>query len=511
MAEWRWEDLVAHATLGTGRRPDVGVHTVAGHPVDGPTPEARLLSAAAAMAAGVRASVTATQAGPVDDRWIAPAHEPLAVAPDHAVQLLDALLSGLVASSVSRGLLVAWLEQAATAGWRVPDDRIGAVLDASPVPLPAEAVAALGLRGRWLARIGRSAWSHRLVDVATAVEVLGRPRSRVAVRAAVVRLWADAPDRGRAAVAQRWEGWDSRTRSTMVDAVHGLAGLEDEGWLEGALDDVEAVATAAARNLRGVPGSALVSRMGARLGGVVTVEAGRRGLLGGRVPVGRAAPVVRAPESPVRPGPVDLRDAMTPVAERAVGWWAQEVRRAAPLQAWVEVCGSREAAIAAQTQTPAVLLDVAVAATAQQEVGWATDLLPGLLAGHAVPREDGPAWTVDIWAQDRWTAALVGLLDLLPTPWPAALTADVIAWIGGHPRPADALRALTPTLVRGPGVELDDRLADARPSGATAAQIATQIRTIQTARSLARAIRQMDGQQDQPALPTRTQPHEEAT
>lgn len=140
----RWTDLLAHATLGTTRRPHAPAGTVLGTTLGAAEgPEHAILAAAAALGAGRRASLTAIR-GPVPGTAAPPAGTPagrpatgqsgrdsattlapsppdlLPIAPDRAGQLLEVVLAGEVVQPADAGtLLRAWLAACAATGHRV--------------------------------------------------------------------------------------------------------------------------------------------------------------------------------------------------------------------------------------------------------------------------------------------------------------------------------------------------------------------------------------------------------
>ena len=481
---WEWTDLVAHATLGTARRPDVPVRDVAGRAVDAPTAEERVLQAAATLWAGQRTSRRALPHGAVADRWAAPPDDDRPVAPDEAAQVLDAILSDVVGRAYRGATLLAWLREASRVGWRLPARLRADVLAAAPTPLPSDVVAVLGPHGRWLAGLGRPAWSAALLDVAGARTLLADGRADE-VGPAVRRLWDDAPATGREVVAAGWDGWTSAKREAVLTAVADRVGEEDEGWLEAALADPRAGATAAAR-LRGLPDSAHASRMAERLAAMVAVA--RRPL--------RPA-VLEVAE--VRPGPADLRDVgladptARPAGQGLVGWWQATVLAGAPRRAWERLVGDLASAVRLQARTPAVLPHVVLAATAQRDATWADALLPAVLAHHRAPSTGGPEVPIglDRQALIRWQGLVAGLLAVLPRPWPAEVTAGVLDWVARHPSPVPALVQLGPLLATAAGPEADAGLEDLRNTGPMADQVRRHAHMVLAARSLHRAIADM--------------------
>lgn len=489
--DWRWNDLVAHATLGTGRRGDLPRRTLVGLdlPVDG-TVEDRLLRTAAAAWAARRTSLRPQPVGSIDPRWAAPTEESLTVAPGPALELLDAILSGLVAGPDRGALLTRWLAEAASAGWRIASHHLTDVLDEVPRPVPAEAVAAVGRQGRWLASLGRSRWADALIDVATAEEQLaigGRQR-----RVAATRLWSAAPDRGHAIVSERWGHWPAAVRTDVLEAVGALVGPDDEPWLEAALgDETPRVRHAAARALATLPGSRRADRMADRLPGMLQLE--RRRLRTDTMAI-----------VDVRPTAADLTDATAaPPPVGLTAWWHAQVLSAAPRRGWERVVGSLDGAVEVLGDHPLLLLGAARAAADQRDDTFADRLRPLLLATHEAPLPPGSVLPP---GGDRWMEGLRDLLALVAGPWPAALTDEVVSWCATHPRPGTALGTMVTLLVTRAGPTLDDRLATARPSGPHARMVASAIDRIRLSRSLHRAIDTMASDRTATAEPHATTP-----
>ena len=482
--DWRWNDLVAHATLGTGRRGDVPERSLLGIalPGDGSV-EDRVLQAAAAGWSARRASLRAHALEAVDARWDAPEEEPLGVAPPDALQLLDAILSGLVATPDRAGLLTRWLTVAGTAGWRISSGHLTEVLDQVPRPLPGEAVAAIGRQGRWLASLGQTRWADALIDVPTAEEQLaigGRQR-----RVAAVRLWSVAPDRGHDILAERWGHWSAGVRTDVVTAVGALVRSDDEQWLEAALrDETPRVRHAAARALGRLPDSRRAQRMAERLVRLVHLDPPRRA--GSGAERSRAATVTLAD---VRPSTADLVDATAaPPPVGLTAWWQGQVLSAAPRHAWERLTGSLDAATAVLADHPPLLLAAARAAADQRDAIWAERLRPALLAAHEAPVPPGAVLPP---GRDRWMERLHDVLALVDGPWSPELTDDVVTWCATHPRPGTALGTMATLLATRAGGVLDQRLAAARPTGLHAQMVASTIDRISLSRSLYRAIDHM--------------------
>ena len=491
-ADLTWADLVAHATLGTTRRPSVAEGSVATVPIStGAGVETALLMAAAADWAGRRVGLATAPVVGVDPRWTPPPPDPRPVAPDAAVQVLDAILSGVGSSADDTRLLTHWLATAGKAGWRIPSGHLIAVLGVLHHPLADPAALAMGSNAHWIVGHGKDEWANIVMDLDTAVEVLetsGRTVGDVRrCSAAAYRLWSQAPSVGREVLGRSWEHWVTRVRAGIIDVIGSHVEQADEPWLEDALSDptVE-VRRVAAQLLAFLPTSRRADRMATRLHDIATVT--HRRLRGDLIAL-----------ADVHPSEDDLRDATSaPPLKGVTAWWQRQVLDAAPAGAWERLLGSSDAALAWLTDHPAVLQAIALTAARSDDAEWSSRLRPTLLGAYqAGPSAIGamadaaPTAVESSRATSDWSHALSNNLAVTPGPWPPPLTAQVLDWALGAPTPVRALQILMWLLIERAGPELDDRLSRISAEGSADDAVQRLVSIITTARSLHRAVEKM--------------------
>jgi len=196
-----------------------------------------------------------------------PAHataapESLRACPPRAETMLALLLRG----QHSAGLLSEWLRLLQRHGGHLPARFLPRLLDtATRQPgLRAQLLPVLGERGRWLAPM-QAEWSWAAADIDTGEMAwhTGTPEQRLAALCA----WrARDPRSARAALAAAWPSEAPEQRAALLPALAVGLGLEDEAFLEAALDDRrKEVRVAAQHLLASLPGSQLGQRMLARV------------------------------------------------------------------------------------------------------------------------------------------------------------------------------------------------------------------------------------------------------
>lgn len=344
-----WEALVRGALLGTGRQPapdpagtgDPALDGALAALADRPA-EARVLQTAALLdawrRAGVRAPRSAARPPPP-----APEGEERPCPPVAARVLRQLLGSGQPA------LLAEWMALARPAGAAPPHELLPAVLEyARRHPETRDAVAAgVGARGRWLAALNPE-WTFSAAapdDPAQAWET-GTFDQRLA---ALRHLRATDPAAGLALLRTTWADEPPRERAAFAEALATGLGMDDEPFLESALDDRrKEVRTAAATLLSSLPGSALVRRMTERLVPLLELRT-PEGLLS-RIRGGAAKLQVRLPEACDK---AMRRDGIEPrpiygFGERA--WWLHQMVAAVPPAFWTAHWGRSAAELLAVAQ-----------------------------------------------------------------------------------------------------------------------------------------------------------------
>ena len=398
-----WDELVASALVGTARRPPALPSADPESPlgrllagIDREDHEGAVLTAGAVLGlyrqAGTRPPADAGPPLPVS-----PPEQRFLVSPA-AASRLDAILDGRF-----RLVLGEWLRLAVAAGRLVPPDRLPALLDAATTAagLRAAVVQVMGERGRWLAGLNPSwAWAAGGGED-TASWATGSGAAR---RLRLSRLRASDPASARELLASTWATETPEDRAAFVALLATGLSMDDEPFLEAALDDRrKEVRHAAAELLCRLP----ESRLGARMSE-------------------RARPLVEAGDLPTEIDAAMARDGIVARPPAGVGrraWWLQQIVAATPLRTWP----GPELAVRAD---PLLRQAWAQAAARQGEEAWALALLdledvhePALLG--AVPPERARQVAADRVARLGLTPAVLDLLDHVPEPWGPALSAAV--------------------------------------------------------------------------------------
>ncbi|MEV4217694.1 DUF5691 domain-containing protein [Nonomuraea sp. NPDC049725] len=218
-----------------------------------------------------------------------------------------------------RRLLGEWLEAAAATGRRVPPAVLPELLEhgLSDRSIRAHIGRLAGRRGRWLAERAER-WAYLLEEPTGETWELGSAADRLAY---LRRLRAAEPGEARRLLESTWERETPDDRAAFMAVMATGLSMDDEPFLEAALDDRRReVRQEAANLLTRLPGSRLAGRM---------AERARRCLT-----VGPAVIHVEAPEACDKAMERDGVRAKPPrgIGERA--WWLQQVIARAPLSTW---------------------------------------------------------------------------------------------------------------------------------------------------------------------------------
>jgi hypothetical protein len=459
-----WDELVTTALVGTARRPPALPEGPRGTAlgdvlaaIDRSDPEAAVLRAGAVLG-------LYRQAG-----WRPPADAgpPLPVCPEDTQRRCSQAAASRLGSILGgqyRVVLVEWLGLVAAVHHVVPPDRLPPLLDvASSNAVLRQAVAAvIGERGRWLAGLNPGwAWATAGGEAPqeTAIWATGTPRAR---RLLLARLRATDPAAARELLASTWSTETAEDRAAFVAALATGLSLDDEPFLEAALDDRrKEVRVAAAGLLARLPESRLAHRMAERSRPLVRV-AGER---------------VEA-TFPDHVDPAMVRDGVVAKAPAGLGaraWWCFQLVAATPLQTWVDALG-RPAARLVEAADPVLRQAWAAAAAAQNDEEWALALLatedvdqPALVG--AVPSDRAVAVALDRVTRLGLTPGVVAMLDHVPVPWGPELSGAVVHRLGVavtrqrrpdkdaqvlRARVADLAARLDPTVAPDAAVQLAD-------------------------------------------------------
>lgn len=462
-----YDDLVAAATVGVGRRPlpVTGLAgPAAGHAgvLDSDDPAASVLDAAALL-------TVARRAGWQPESGVS-CPEPAAADSAPELPARAAVLLGR-AREADTALLADLLTAAGAAGYRAPGPLLPALLDAAvrDRALRPAVGGVLGRRGRWLAA-HRADW-QRVADGAAMPEngapvpdpADGPDAWQTGSRAERIGYLSALRDRDPAAARELLAvGWASETGDDRTELLRVLArGLSaaDEEFLEAALDDRKgAVRVAAMRLLARLPGSAWCRRATARAVPLLHLAGAPRPTLVASLPGGL--------------DPAAARDGIggqpPPPGISAAAWQLTELIAAVPLAEWAGRFGLDPAGIVALPVSADLGSHVhagwRLAAVRQASPEWAAALLASgsrhpqtLRAGSrppaAWPADDQLAAVLPPAARAARVAALLSrtavtpgaLAELVacPGPWPAALAEVVVSM----------LRAVVTTAPGSPGAQ----------------------------------------------------------
>ncbi|MEU4228590.1 DUF5691 domain-containing protein [Nonomuraea sp. NPDC026600] len=292
-----WEDLASTALVGTDRRPYEG----------------ELLESAAVEVVRRRAGRQLGETTEQEQQEQADDEELPAVTA-RAAERLARILGG----EYDR-LLPEWLAAASTAGRTVPPYVLPELLDRGRRDQSIRSHLGLvaGQRGRWLAALN-PAWAFLLEEPTGETWELGSPADR---RAYLSHLRRQEPKRARELLETGWEREEPDDRAAFVEVLADGLSMDDEPFLEQALDDRRReVRQQAANLLTRLPESRLAQRMAVRARSCLTFT--------------RSTITVEAPE--VCDAAME-RDGIRAKPPRGIGeraWWLQQVVARAPLGLW---------------------------------------------------------------------------------------------------------------------------------------------------------------------------------
>ncbi|MGN9842454.1 DUF5691 domain-containing protein [Nonomuraea sp. H19] len=289
-----WEELASAALVGTDRRPYHG----------------SLLEAAAVQVARRRAGM---RLGTVGGPEPAPEEERPAVG-RRAAERLARIMGG-----EHERLLAEWLAAAAETGRRVLPYVLPELLERGrrDRSIRVHLGVLAGQRGRWLAA-QNPAWAYLLEEPTGETWELGGAADRLAH---LRTLRAAEPAAARRLLESTWERETPDDRAAFVEVLADGLSMDDEPFLESALDDRRReVRQSAANLLTRLPGSRLSQRMAGRVRACVAIAGN-----------------VIAIEAPKECDKAMERDGIRLKPPRGIGeraWWLQQIIARAPLAVW---------------------------------------------------------------------------------------------------------------------------------------------------------------------------------
>ncbi|WP_170180824.1 DUF5691 domain-containing protein [Actinomadura pelletieri] len=366
-------------------------------------------------------------------------------------------------------VLPEWLDAAARHGLRVPAQSLPDLLERGrgDRSLRPQIVRAVGRRGVWLA-LQNTDWAYLVGsgdDPGGGPEVweTGTRNRRVAY---LTRLRGADPGKARELLAATWATEPAPDRAAFLATfAHGLS-LDDEEFLESALEDRgKDVRQHASDLLARLPGSAYGERMAERARACLVPETRRtrgRTRTWIRVEPPHAHDEDLARDGvPFHPsGSFAPRSGGAPVGTRAA--WLREILARTPLSTWTELFETSPMEIVCLPVSEPDGRDVHIgwarAALAQHDAGWARALLrggvmvdePEALADlvSVLPEAERDTAAADLlrWVKGRSDALRV--LERVPGPWTGALASAVVATLdAARPDRAEGVTAREEHLV----------------------------------------------------------------
>ncbi|WP_328531485.1 DUF5691 domain-containing protein [Nocardioides sp. NBC_00368] len=434
--EW-WDAVAAAAVLGTARR---GVPSA---PAAVPVPDRRDASAQTALLDAAAVGGAMVRSGRPLRTGSAPAAAPgdrLPVAPAGGVQLLELVLNQTPGGADLRGdLLAHWLACANAAGYRVPSRLLPRLLDqALPRPeLHRDALTAADARGVWLVA-NRRRWrpmiaSARATGASEEADAATWAQEPTAARAEMLaQLRAVDPAAARERLESVWATEKAADRAALIKTLRTGLSLEDEPFLERALDDRGADVRHSARHLLdALPDSARGQRLGALLRPLVTVA----GIVRKTVQV----------ELPAEADAAAVRDGLdkAPRGRSQGGHWLRQLAAGAPLEVWTDATGSDPDETWAMITDADARAGIISAVIARRDPVWARALLGDVHRGELleiVPSADREALvlrqlvTGTGWGAGAGGTTISARLGALPGPWSLDFSRTILDLLAARER-----------------------------------------------------------------------------
>lgn len=301
-------------------------------------------------------------------------------------------------------LLPEWLAQAAAAGKRAPEELLPPLLELGRMreDLRETILAVSGARGRWLAAQNPS-WDYAVSKFDETVWETGNGEQRKLFLADLRRR--DAA-RARELLASTWAQESPKDRADFLTVFENGLSLDDEAFLESALDDRrKEVRRAAADLLARLPESALCQRMIERARPLLTFKLNR---------LKRKTIEIKLPEAcdkQMQRDGIEPKPSFQGIGEKA--WWLRQMISLIPPKVWRQESGwtiSELIEVAGRGDWKSLLLDSwSMAARLYRDAEWAGALLVETLG------EPQAVSLLHVLPQTRQEAFIIGLLKKDPS------------------------------------------------------------------------------------------------
>lgn len=404
-----WQDIVTTALVGTERRsltlpPSTGqLGDLLSH-LNPSDPEGGLLSAAAAISLYQQAG----QLPAKDSQSLPEPCQPdeLPCCSPRAAQHLRLMLLG-----EREKLLPEWLTATAKAGKRAPEHCLPQLLDLgrNSRQLREAILPVLGKRGRWLAAQNPD-WDY---VVGEDIEETWTTGSRAARAILLQQLRTENPAAAGERLAAVWEQEKSDDRLAFIEALQTGLSMDDEAFLEAALDDRrKEVRRKAAELLARLPESRLCQRMTQRVRAALSLKEKRN-----RMHLDFTLSGVG--EELTRDG-IDSKQPPRLLGEQS--WQLLQIVAATPLSLWFQIKQeppSEWIQAAKRSEWDRTLIEGwAVAALRQQNADWAEALLPvhGSFNSYLVTQDKLIQGLIGVFPPDRRDAFILKLLQASTAP-----------------------------------------------------------------------------------------------
>ncbi|HEY9638016.1 MAG TPA: DUF5691 domain-containing protein [Coleofasciculaceae cyanobacterium] len=406
-----WQEVITVALVGTQRRsltlaPSNGQLGDLLSRLNNSDPEEALLSAVSAIS-------LYQQAGQLPVKDNQPLPEPCQ--PDQLVSCSTRAGQHLrlMLLKEREKVLPEWLAAAAKAGKRVPENCLPGLLELgrNSGQLRSAILPVLGKRGLWLAAQNPD-WDY---VVSEDIELTWTTGSRVARQLLLQQLRSKNPSAARERLAAVWDQEKSEERIAFLETFQTGLSIDDEPFLEAALDDRrKEVRCKAAEFLAHLPESRLCQQMAERIRTVLILKEKRN-----RLHLDFTTPEA-AEEGLTRDG-IDSKQPPHLLGENA--WRLLQMVAATPLSVWYRINGeppSEWIQAAKRSEWDRTLVEGwAVAALRQQNIEWAEVLLSvhGNFNGYLITQDKLIQGLIGVLPHDRRNAFFVNLLQSSPAPF----------------------------------------------------------------------------------------------